>query len=464
MTGAREIAYLSLERCEKQKKYSKLEIDVQVQKYKLTGAEKGLYVSLVYGTLERMITLDFIISALSSRPLEKLDRAVIIPLRLGLYQMIFMDKIPPNAAVDESVKLANKYANKTSGGFVNAILRNFLRAVAGEDIKNISAIFLHEPFKKKYSALGKYAKLSVIYSYPEWLCRKFADAYSIDTAEKIMSAQNESTSTTFRVNTLKTSRDEILEKLGEFGESVHKTRFSEYGITLDGVAVSALSELNEKGELFVQDEASQLAALALGAAPGETVLDCCACPGGKSFASAIQMENRGRIVSSDLHESKLSLINGGAKRLGISIIETKAADSSVYDKELAASLGNGADRVLCDVPCSGLGVIAKKPEIRYKSKADIEKLPAVQMKILKNCAEYTAPGGVLVYSTCTLNPDENEKNVTAFLAENDAFEPCEFEFVSSDGEKIASKNGMMTLFPHIYNTDGFFIAKMKRKI
>ncbi|MBQ7821349.1 MAG: 16S rRNA (cytosine(967)-C(5))-methyltransferase RsmB [Clostridia bacterium] len=463
MPGAREIAYLSLERCEKQKKYSNLEIDAQVRKYKLSGAEKGLYVSLIYGVIERMITLDFIVSSLASRPLEKLDRAVLLPLRLGLYQLIFMDRIPQSAAVDESVKIASKYANKPLGGFVNAVLRSFLRATENGRIKKLDEIFSREPFKKNYDSLGKYARLSVKYSYPQWLCRQFAEAYSDDTAESIMEAQNASTSTTFRVNTLKTDREAVLKELAEHNVSAVPTRFSPIGIISDGVAVSELSDLLECGKIFVQDEASQLAALALDAKSGDTVLDCCACPGGKSFSSAMLMQNTGRIVSSDLHESKLSLIKSGAERLGISIIETRTADSSVYDKKFADTLGSGAQRVLCDVPCSGLGVIAKKPEIRYKSKDDIDRLPTVQMKILQNCAKYVAPEGILVYSTCTLNPRENEENIKAFLSENTDFEPVEIEFCSKSGEKIKSESGMITLFPHIHNTDGFFIAKMRRK-
>ncbi len=463
MHSAREIAYLSLERCEKQKKYSNLEIDTTTKKYSLKGAEKGLYVTLVYGVIERRLTLDFIISALSSRPLDKLDRAVIISLRLGLYQLMFMDKIPESAAVNESVKLSVSHANKGLGGFVNAILRSFLRATKGKNIKNLNEVFDCEPFKEKLDLLDKYEKMSILYSYPKWLCEHFALSYSQKDAENIMAAQNDSRSTSFRVNTLKADRDSVLATIKERGITAKKTKFSPFGIICDGGAVSELSDLFESGKLFVQDEASQLASLVLGAMCGEKIIDCCACPGGKSFSSAILMENRGEIISCDLHKSKLSLIESGAARLGIDIIKTKEGDSSKFDEELADINGCGADRVLCDVPCSGLGVIAKKPEVRYKDPSDIERLPEIQRKILYNCSKYVKSGGVLVYSTCTLNPEENENNVNKFLTDNPDFEPCDFSFVSENGQTIESKQGFLTLFTHIHNTDGFFIAKMKRR-
>lgn len=462
MPNAREIAYISLEKCEKQKSYSNIEIDSQAKRNELKGAEKGLYVSLVYGVLERRLTLDFIISCISSRPLNKLDSAVIIPLRIGLYQLIFMDKIPDSAAVDESVKVCIKHSSKSLGGFVNAILRSFIRAVNIENRKNPEKIFENEPFRTKYQALDKFEKMSVIYSYPVWLCKHFCTAYSEDAGKKIMEAQNDNKSTTLRINTLKADRESILEILKAKNINAKKTKFSPFGIITEGGSVSELGELFESGVIFVQDEASQLASIVLDAGENETIIDTCACPGGKSFSSAILMNNKGKIISCDLHESKLSLITKTAGHLGINIIETSAKDSSKYDKNLANAKEGGADRVLCDVPCSGLGVIAKKPEVRYKNPQDIERLPEIQRKILNNCAEYVRCGGTLVYSTCTLNPRENENNVISFLNENPDFEPFDFSLSSEDGESIGSEKGMISLFPHIHNTDGFFIARMKK--
>lgn len=458
MPTAREVAYLSLERCEKQNKYSNLEVDAQIKRFGLDGAEKGLYVSLVYGVIERKITLDFLISTLSARPMEKLDIGVLTALRLGLYQLIFTDKIPESAAVNESVKLAGKYTGTSAKGFVNAILRGFLRSTEGKRPDSVEELLKFPAYKKHFDRLGHYARTSVLYSYPQWLCEKLAVSYLPETAESVMRAQNENKSTTYRVNTLRTDRESVVSSIG----GAEPTRFSPFGITSDHSA--RIERMLSDGEIFVQDEASQIASMVLDCRPGETVLDCCACPGGKSFASAMLMENRGRIFSFDLHESKLSLIKSGCERLGIEIIKASVSDSSKFDDALATLLGEGADRVLCDVPCSGLGVISKKPEIRYKSREDINKLPEIQLKILKNCSRYVRPGGILVYSTCTLNPDENENNVKAFLDQTHDFETLDFELAASDGAKIKSNDGMVTLFPHIYNTDGFFIAKMRRKL
>ena len=460
MFGAREAAFLSLERCEKQKKYSSLEIDAMIKKHSLEGAEKNLYVSLVYGVTERLLTLDFIIGALSSRDIDKTDPSVLIPLRLGLYQIIFMDKIPQSAAVDTSVELTKKFSNRAAANYTNAILRSFLRATGGAC--GLCDVLVAEPFASKLDSLGEFERTSVNYSFPAWLCRHFTENYGRDNAPLILSALNGKGRLTLRVNTLKISRGELIEKLASRGVDARKTEFSPFGVDILGSSAAALSDLIDAGEFFVQDEASQIAACALDARPDDKVIDTCACPGGKSFSSAILMENRGKIISCDLHKSKLSLIDRGAERLGIDVIETVEADSSKESGYIREAFPEGANKVLCDVPCSGLGVIAKKPEIRYKSKEDIIRLPDIQLKILKNCASYVKRGGVLVYSTCTLNPDENENNVRKFLEEFPEFSPYDFELCSESGDTVKSTGGMLTLFPHINKTDGFFIAKMIR--
>lgn len=462
MPGAREIAFLSLEACEKQKKYSNLEIDAKIKKYGLKGAEKGLYVSLLYGVIERKLTLDYIASVLSSRPLEKLDLGVLNAIRLGLYQLIYMDKIPQSAAVDESVKLAVRYVGRSTGGYVNAVLRGFLRSV-GSHVGDTASVLERSPYRERFAALDEYEQLSVLYSYPVWLCKHYSRAYSPAAAKAIMCAQNESTITCFRANTLKCTRDELIQRAKALGVEALPTPYSPFGLYTSGVNISVLAQLIDDGYMFVQDEASQLAALCVDAKAGETVLDACACPGGKSFSLAMLMEDRGRVISCDLHESKLSLIEHGAQRLGITSVTAHRTDSSKCDEWLEHELASGADRVLCDVPCSGLGVIAKKPEIRYRTSEEIKRLPSIQLNILNNSARYVKAGGVLVYSTCTLNPAENEDNVRSFLAENEAFEPADFELGANDAV-LKSQGGMMTLFPHINKTDGFFMAKMKRKL
>ena len=460
MFSAREAAFRSLERCERQKKYSSLEIDSAIKKFSLEGAEKNLYVSLVYGVTERLLTLDFIIGALSSREIEKTDLAVLIPIRLALYQIIFMDKIPSSAAVNTAVELTKSFSNRAGANYTNAILRSFLRAVG--DKCELDRILNSEPFAKKFSKLDEFEKLSIEFSYPAWLCKHFADSYGIDNTRNILSALNGKGRLTLRVNTLKISRDELIEKLESRGVNAAKTEFSPFGVDLLNSSAANLLDLIDNGEIFVQDEASQIAACALSPSPDDFMLDSCACPGGKSFSSAILMENRGKIISCDLHKSKLSLIEKGAEKLGIDIISTLESDSAKPNDAIHEAMPYGADKVLCDVPCSGLGVIAKKPEIRYKNEEDVRRLPDIQYKILKNCATYVKSGGVLVYSTCTLNPDENQNNVQKFLEEFPEFSPCDFEICSEAGISLKSSGGMLTLFPHINKTDGFFIAKMVR--
>ncbi len=431
-----------------------------IKKHSLEGAEKNLYVSLVYGVTERLLTLDFIIGALSSRGIDKTDPSVLIPLRLGLYQMIFMDKIPPSAAVDTSVELTKKFSNRAAANYTNAVLRSFLRAVG--NAHGLSGVLEAEPFAKRLGSLDRFERMSVEYSYPAWLCKHFAESYGTDNARRILSALNGKGRLTLRVNTLKLSRDELIEKLGLRGVDTDKTKFSPFGVDILNSSIAALADIIDLGEAFVQDEASQIAACALDASPDDRLIDACACPGGKSFSSAILMQNRGKIISCDLHKSKLSLVDGGARRLGIDIIHTLEADSSKPSEYIRTAFPEGADRVLCDVPCSGLGVIAKKPEIRYKSEEDVRRLPEIQLRILKSCASYVKHGGVLVYSTCTLNPEENQNNVRKFLEEFPEFSPCDFELCAESGEVLTSSGGMLTLFPHINKTDGFFIAKMVR--
>lgn len=455
MQNARECALISLEKCEKHQKYSNLEIDAAIDKYKLAGAEKGLYVSLVYGVIERRITLDFFISILSSKPIEKLDLRVLTALRLGLYQLIFMDKIPESAAVNESVKLANKIS-RTFGGFVNAVLRNFLRECGNISVRSLDEILKSGKFAENFEKLESYGKISVTHSYPVWLVKKLCLSYGEETALGIMTAQNSSGEFTLRVNTLKTSRETLIDKLIKRNIKSRPTIISPFGINIYNAPISEISDILESGEAFVQDEASQIAVSALAPKSGETLIDACACPGGKSFSSAILMNNEGKILSCDLHKSKLSLIEKGAERLGISIINVLEADSS-KPKEEILNLG-GADILICDVPCSGLGVIAKKPEIRYKDPRDIERLPDIQLKILENTSKYLKSGGKLLYSTCTLNPDENENNVGRFLNAHPDFKASNFKV----GDKTY-KNGMITLFPHIHNTDGFFISVLIKK-
>lgn len=433
--NARESAFLSLQKYENSGVYSNIELSYAIERGDLEGAEKALYTALFYGVIERKLTLDYYISLLSAR--EDIDLNVRIILRMGLYQLIYMTKIPESAAVNESVKLATRfYAKKNSSNFINAVLRNYIRK------KDTLKLPDEEKEPSKY--------LSVRYSVPEWICNLWSEAYGKEKTVKILETVNAKPSMTLSVNTLRTMPAALCEALNLSGIKAQLSPISKNSILLDGaVPMSALEPF--EGQYFVQDEASALCVAAMDAKVGDTVLDACACPGGKSFGMAMAMNNEGKIFARDLHKNKLSLIETGAERLGITIIETGVQNASVHNPDMPAF-----DKILCDVPCSGLGVIAKKPDIRYKSEDDITRLPVLQAKILETNANYLKSGGTLVYSTCTINPAENKNIVESFLKAHPEFSLCPFRA----GAVIS--DGMLEIMPYEYDTDGFFIAKLRK--
>ena len=422
----RALALEVLTRCESGG-YSNIALDTVIKRNDLSSNDRALMTALIYGVIERKITLDYIISSLSSISNSKIEKDTRNILRMGLYQLIYMQKIPAHAALNETVELANK----RSKGFVNAILRSYQRE--GNKI-----VFPDKSDKVKY--------LSVKYSVGESLVEELLKTYSFDDCSNMFNAFSQIAPITLRVNNLKSTRDEI------FNELTHAqlTDFSPDGIILDNAAVSELECLKD-GRVTVQDEASQICVRSLDAKKGGVVFDVCACPGSKSFGAAMTMENEGEIIAFDIHENKLSLVQKGAERLGISIISTQAHDARKPIEELFGK----ADKIICDVPCSGFGVIGKKPEIRYKDVKESANLPKIQYDILENVQNYLKVGGTLVYSTCTILPDENENNVKKFLENHKNFELVPF----SVGD-LEVESGMITLLPHTHHTDGFFIAKL----
>lgn len=431
-------AYESLMRCEKDQKYSNLEIDAAIGRYSMNDADRRLYTSLVYGVIEKRLRLDYAVSLLSSKPISEIDSKVMNLLRLGIYQIAFLDRIPESAAVNESVELC-KRIKPAAASFINGILRNYLRKFGRtapeppkDDFRNYLSV--------KYSVSPDIVDiLGTSCGDPEALLDKFSQKCGI----------------TLRVNTLRTSRKEVMDMIADSGLEAEPTIYSDFGIKISGGRLlPPISDLIEKGFVYIQDEASQIAVTAADPRAGMSVIDCCACPGGKSFSAAIMMNNCGQVKSFDLHRSKLSLVKKGAEKLGIGIITVEEKDGRIIDESLSGS----ADLVICDVPCSGLGVISKKPEIRYKSIEDIGRLPKTQLAILTASAKYVKSGGVLCYSTCTLNPEENEKVVEEFADSADGFDREDFSV-----GRIKSSKGMVTLYPHIHDTDGFFIAKFRKR-
>lgn len=432
----RELALATLLRIEQDKSYANLSLDAALKQNPLPPADRRLFTVLVYGVIERKLTLDHLIAHIASRPLTEIDEKTRMILRLGLYQLRFLDRIPPHAAVNESVSLASR----RTGGFVNACLREYLRR--GRDIL----------FPDKENEPVRY--LSTAYSVPEALCIRFLNEFGLERAERMLSAFFGLSRLTVAVNPLRKTREEYLGLLASAEIEAYPTDHAPNGISvISPVPVEALPGFAE-GDIYVQDEASQICVEALGALPGESVIDACSCPGSKSFGSALRMRNSGTVRSFDLHENKLSLVRQGAARLGISILTAEAKDGKVFDPVLE----NSADRVLCDVPCSGYGVLGKKPDIRYKDPRDADRLPEIQYAILDNCSRYVKRGGVLVYSTCTVFSAENRATAERFLASHPEFSPENFSIGA-----FTSENGMMTLCPDTHGTDGFFVAKLRRR-
>ncbi len=432
--NARRVAVTAISRWERDGKYINLELDATLERSALTGADRALAAAIIYGVVERKLTLDAETERLSGRELSRLDAETKAAISVGLYQLIYMDKIPPHAAVNETVAAAPQ----RSRGLVNAVLRRSIR----EGCKVLL------PDREADEA----AYLSRLNSVPEWIVRSWIRDYGAD-AEGIAASANSHPAVTLRVNDLRTTQEDLLRRFHAEGVEAEAVDVAPDMIRLlSGQKITELYGYSE-GLWFVEDAASRLAALALGARPGEMVADVCAAPGGKSFSVAIDMQNKGKLCSHDLHKNKIRLITSGAERLGITIIDAFVRDATKCDG------GEGTfDRVLCDAPCSGLGVIAKKPDIRYKNEADVIRLPEIQYSILSASAKLVKSGGMLVYSTCTLRREENDMIRERFLAETEDFVP----YLPEDFP-IQTDGGAVTLMPHKHGTDGFYIAGFKRK-
>ncbi len=438
MKSPRQCAFDILLKIHKDGAYSNIVLDSALESYNLNSVDRAFVSALVYGSVERSITIDYQIELYLTQPISKLKPQVLIALRMGAYQILFMDKIPDSAAVNESVKLVKNNGCSFAAGLVNAVLRK---------IASNSVVL---PEKK-----GLYY-YSIKYSCPKWLIKLWKDCYGEENAVSIAKASLGAVDTVLRVNTLKTTAKELCDMLTSQGINCEIAEFDENAVILKKAGSLKALKAYEDGLFHVQDVASQLCCKALDAKPGETVIDICSAPGGKSFTLAQYMKNEGKIISCDIYEGRLGLINNGAERLGINIIDTLFNDGSVHNKAMPM-----ADKILCDVPCGGLGVIRRKPEIRFKNPAEVDKLSEIQYSILKTSADYLKKGGVLVYSTCSLNSEENEKVVTRFINENSEFE---FIKVLPDIERYGEDTDYLTLMPHIHNSDGFFVCAIRRRI
>lgn len=433
--SAREVALNCLIACEKQGAWSDGYLRNAIRQARLDGRDAGLCTRLVFGVQQNRLLLDWYLARFSSVKPEKMEPPVREALRLGLYQLLFMDRIPVHAAVNESVALTRKRSrNPRSAALVNAVLRAVERA--------------------REEGLPQPEELSVRYSHPEWLVRELTNAVGPEEIEALLAADNGEPPIQAQVNTLKATVEETAAELTAAGVTVRPHPWLPDCLELEDTGNLEGLDAFQNGTIYIQDAAARLAVLAAGPEPGMAVLDACAAPGGKSFAAAIAMGDSGSICSCDIHPHKQALIEQGANRLGIRSITAAVMDGKTFDPELAGRF----DLVIADVPCSGLGIIRKKPDIRYKDPEPLGGLPGVQRAILENVSRYVRPGGVLLYATCTLLRRENEAVVSWFLDKDTNFTLEPFTLPGP----VGASEGMVTLWPHRHGTDGFFFAKLRR--
>ncbi len=426
-----------LMKMESSEAYSNLLLDHAFNEAELSDRDKAFAAALFYGVLERRLTLDHVIRTNSKIAFEKLDKAAVQILRTGLYQLLYMPSVPESAAVNESVKMCKKLKCFSAQGFVNGMLRSFIRSG-----KKIS-----------YLGISPEKRLSVEYSCPEWLTEKFISEYGMDFAVRALKASVGKPPVYARVNILRTTTDKVIAELAK-----HRIKAAPYPGLVNCIRLEKAGDIEKcapfrQGLFHVQDISSQLCCLTLRPVVNETVLDVCAAPGGKSFTLAELMGNNGKLYSMDLHDMRVGLIEDGAARLGIKIITAMQNDASKFNGALPQ-----ADRVLCDVPCSGFGVIRRKPEIKYKPPEEFAGLPEIQYQILETSARYVKSGGTLVYSTCTLSRAENDDVADRFAASHPEFMPIVQPVpISAPGDY------KRTYCPDENGGDGFFTASFRRK-
>ena len=397
-----------------------------LRREKFSDLDRKFCTELVYGTVKAGASLDWKISKYVSRPLSKVDEKILAVLRVGMYQIFFLDRVPNSAAVNESVEIAKKFCSLGASKFVNGVMRSAVR----------------EPTKSVFPAGDGVRALALRTFHPAQIVKLFVEEFGLDATKRLLDFDNTDPPLCLRVNFLRTTREKILSALKNFGLQAEMSTLAPEGIICRNHGALDKFQPLRQGLCQVQDESSMTAAHFLGPQAGEFVIDCCAAPGGKTTHIAELMENRGRIIAADIYETKLEHISQNAERLGIKIIEPLLIDA----RDLGEKFFERADKVLVDAPCSGLGVLRRKADMRWKNLDGLDDLPTLQFEILSSAAKTLKIGGTLVYSTCTILKRENESVVEKFLASNENFRLEE----------------MKTLLPHVTGTDGFFAAKMIR--
>lgn len=438
---ARRAAYEALYAIFEKDAYANLTLQQMFRRWSWKQEERRFLTELVYGVCRRYNALLWIIGQFSTRPVKKLDPSVRLLLCLGLYQLVYLNAVPDAAAVNETVNTAKKVTHAGGAKFVNAVLRNYLRQKET----------LRFPSEEKDAVLHD----ALTYNEPEWLVRRWVGAWGREKAQAVFAALNEIAPTDIRCNTLKTTREALMQQLCEMGAKPKAIPFAEEGIALGESMPFFRSAMLRDGLAYVQNRASMVPVQILAPKRGERVLDMCAAPGSKTTQIAAMMQDEGHIDAWDLYPHKIRLIEENCRRLGIRSVRGEARDASTLKQEAKERY----DRVLLDAPCSGLGVLGRKTEMRWRRKEqDLAEFPVLQKKLLRCAAEYVKPGGRLVYSTCTLEWEENEAVVEAFLKEHPGFQLTPFSLPGIEGE-----TGMCTLWPDVHHSDGFFAACLTRR-
>ncbi|EGO63251.1 16S rRNA (cytosine(967)-C(5))-methyltransferase RsmB [Acetonema longum] len=442
--NAREAALLVIQDIEQNQAYANIALAKAIERQTLSNQDRRFMTELVYGTVKAQNTLNWLLSHYCSRSLDKISPVIRNILRMGIYQLFFLDRIPVSAACNQAVELTKKYGHAGTVKFVNAVLRNAART-------------LDKPvYPDPANHPDQY--LSLRYYHPEWMIERWLTRYGFAFCEELCASNNLTPPLSLRTNTLKISRDDLLDRLTAEQATATPSDWTPEGLVCtEHPALASMPSLQE-GLFQVQDESSMLVAHVLGPQPGEFIIDACGAPGGKSTHIAALMNNSGKVLATDLYEHKLALIRENAKRLGIHCLETRQMDAV----KLNSLYKNQADRVLVDAPCSGLGVLRRKPDSRWrKNEKLLRALPDLQSAILHSSADCVKPGGILVYSTCTIEPEENQDVVNGFLASRRDF-VLEHAGRLMPVPRPEQPEKMMQLFPHIDGVDGFFIARLRR--
>lgn len=440
--GAREIALEVLYKVEEKGAYSNVQLNYVLEKYAPDFRERSLVTVLVYGVLRHRNTLDWQIEQFSKRPVRKMTVWIRNILRLGVYQLLYMEKIPQSAACNEAVKLARKKGHEGVSRFVNGIMRSIVR-----NLSKLTWPKAREEF------------ISVYYSHPDWLVKHWVELFGWKKTEDICRANNAVPALSVRTNRLKITLEGLRERLAAEDVVSIQSSLVQYGLLLEGS--SSLSRLAsyQDGLFQVQDESSMLVGLVMAPKPGERILDCCSAPGGKTTHLGELMGNQGKIIANELQKSKLTLLDSACQRLGIDIVQTVNHDG----RDLSQMYQNEMDRVLLDAPCSGLGILRRKPDARWrKSLSQVKELVKLQRELLNSAAACVRPGGVLVYSTCSIEPEENIDQIRNFLKNHQDFYLSDLSpYLPTGLQSSIEDRGMLQLYPGM--TDGFFICRMERK-